>query len=128
MSQRLVIIDGVRTPFCKFGTSLASYSAGDLGRIATDALLTKTGIDPAELDEVIFGCVCQPADSANIARVIALRAGIPQHIPAVTVHRNCASGFEAITSAYERMAAGRAARRLSYRAAPAASPRQSASG
>ena len=107
MSQRLVIIDGVRTPFCKVGTALASYSAADLGRIATDALLTKTGVDPALLDEVIFGCVCQPADSANIARVIALRAGVPQHIPAVTVHRNCASGFEAITCAYERMAAGR---------------------
>lgn len=107
MSQRLVIIDGVRTPFCKFGTTLASYSAADLGRIATDALLTKTGVDPALLDEVIFGCVCQPADSANIARVIALRSGVPQHIPAVTVHRNCASGFEAITCAYERMGAGR---------------------
>src|SRR3978361_1581610 len=107
MSQRLVIIDGVRTPFCKLGTSLASYSAGDLGRIATDALLTKTGVDPATLDEVIFGCVCQPPDAANIARVIALRAGIPQSVPAATVNRNCASGFEAITTAYERMTAGR---------------------
>src|SRR3954470_13429821 len=107
MSPRLVIIDGVRTPFCKFGTSLASYSAGDLGRIATDALLTKTGVDPAELEEVIFGCVCQPADTANIARVIALRAGVPEHVPAATVHRTCGSGFGAITTAYERMTAGR---------------------
>ena len=106
MSQRLVIIDGVRTPFCKAGTTLATLHASDLGRIATDALLTKTGIDPAALDEVIFGCVCQPPDAANIARVIALRAGIPQHVPAATVHRNCASGFEAITTAYERMTAG----------------------
>src|SRR3954462_799464 len=100
MSNRLVIIDGVRTPFGKMGGALAAVPADELGRIAVDALLTKTGIDPAQLDEVIFGCVCQPADTANIARVIALRAGVPEHVPAATVHRNCASGFEAITTAY----------------------------
>jgi acetyl-CoA C-acetyltransferase/acetyl-CoA acyltransferase len=71
------------------------------------ALLTRTGLDPQLIDEVIFGCVCQPAEAANISRVIALRAGIPESVPAVTVHRNCASGFEAVTTAYERMAAGR---------------------
>jgi len=107
MSDRLVILDGVRTPFCKAGSDLATLAADDLGRIVTDALLTRHGIDPGIIDEVIFGCVCQPADAANIARVIALRAGIPQHVPAATVHRNCASGFEAVTTAYERMNAGR---------------------
>src|SRR3954471_11710280 len=107
MSNRLVIIDGVRTPFGKAGGALAALAADELGRIAADALLTKTGIDPGQLDEVIFGCVCQPPDTANIARVIGLRAGVPQHVPAATVHRNCASGFEAITTAYERMVAGR---------------------
>jgi acetyl-CoA C-acetyltransferase/acetyl-CoA acyltransferase len=81
-------------------------SADDLGRIAVDALLTKTGLDPALIDEVIFGCVSQPVEAANIARVIALRAGIPQSVPAVTVHRNCASGFESFTTAAERLAAG----------------------
>jgi len=106
MSERLVIVDGVRTPFCKSGTELAGFSADDLGRIAVDALLTKTGLDPELIDEVIFGCVSQPAEAANIARVIALRAGIPQSVPASTVHRNCASGFEAFTTAYERLAAG----------------------
>ena len=80
-----------------------SLGADDLGRIAVDALLTRTGLDPALIDEVIFGCVGQPAEAANIARVIALRAGIPESVPAMTVHRNCASGFEAITTAYERM-------------------------
>src|SRR4051794_34080836 len=107
MSNRLVIIDGVRTPFGKAGGALAALAADELGRIAANALLTKTGVDPGQLDEVIFGCVCQPPDTANIARVIALRAGVPQHVPAATVHRNCASGFEAITTAYERMMAGR---------------------
>src|ERR1043166_2758579 len=94
MSERLVIVDGVRTPFCKMATDLA-FTA------------TRTGINPKLIDEVIFGCVGQPADAANVARVIALRAGIPQEVPALTVHRNCASGCEAITQAYERMAAGR---------------------
>lgn len=106
MSDRLVIIDGVRSPFCKAGTELAEFSADDLGRLVADSLLTRLGLDPAILDEVIFGCVCQPTDAANIARIIALRAGIPESVPAVTVHRNCASGFEAITTAYERMTAG----------------------
>jgi acetyl-CoA C-acetyltransferase/acetyl-CoA acyltransferase len=104
---RLVIIDGVRTPFCKMGSDLARLGADELGRIATQALLTRTGVNPAIIDEVIFGCVGQPADAANVARVIALRAGIPEHVPAITVHRNCASGMEAFTQAYEKMCAGR---------------------
>jgi len=103
----LVIIDGIRTPFCKMGTELATLAADDLGRVAVQALLTRTGIDPGMIDEVIFGCVGQPPDAMNVARVIALRAGIPVSVPSVTVHRNCASGFEAVTTAAERMAAGR---------------------
>jgi acetyl-CoA acetyltransferase family protein len=106
-TERLVIVDGVRTPFCKMGTELAALSADELGRIAVSALLTRTDIDPALIDEVIFGCVAQPADAVNVARVIALRAGIPQSVPAVTVHRNCASGFEALTQAHEKLRAGR---------------------
>ncbi len=70
-------------------------------------LLTQVELDPHHIDEVIMGCVGQPADSANIARVIALRAGIPQEVPAVTVHRNCASGMESITSAMDRIRAKR---------------------
>jgi len=106
-APRLVIIDGVRTPFCKMGTDLARLGAGELGRIAVNALLTRTGLDPALIDEVIFGCVAQPAEAANVARVIALRTGIPEAVPAFTVHRNCASGLEAFTQAFEKMAAGR---------------------
>jgi acetyl-CoA acetyltransferase family protein len=106
-TERLVVVDGVRTPFCKAGTELAALGADELGRIAVSALLTRTDLDPALIDEVILGCVAQPADAANVARVIALRAGIPQSVPAVTVHRNCASGCEAITQAQEKMLAGR---------------------
>jgi acetyl-CoA acetyltransferase family protein len=106
-TNRLVIVDGVRTPFCRAGTDLAPLAADELGRIAVNALLTRTGLDPALIDEVIFGCVAQPADAVNIARVIALRAGIPKSVPAVTVSRNCASGCEALTSAQEKINAGR---------------------
>lgn len=105
--QQLVIVDGVRTSFAKMGTTLAGCDAVELGRTAVSALLTKTGIDPEIIDETVFGCVSQPADAANIARVIALRAGIPERIPAVTVHRNCGSGLEAMTTAADKMAAGR---------------------
>ena len=108
MSQeRLVIVDGVRTPFCKMGTDLARLGADELGRVAVNALPTRTGLDPNLVDEVIFGCVGQPAEAANIARVVALRAGIPEHVHAMTVHRNCASGFEAVTQAHDKLLAGR---------------------
>jgi len=106
-TNRLLIIDGVRTPFCKAGTELAALGADELGRIAVNSLLTRTGLDPALVDEVIFGCVAQPVDAANVARVIALRAGIPESVPASTVQRNCASGCEAVTLAHEKMKAGR---------------------
>jgi acetyl-CoA acetyltransferase len=104
--KNLVIVDGVRTPFTKINTALAGCSAVDLGRSAVNALIAKTGIDPAIVDETIFGCVCQPADAPNIARVIALRAGIPESQPALTVHRNCASGLEALATAHARMNTG----------------------
>ncbi|HTV63501.1 MAG TPA: thiolase family protein [Verrucomicrobiae bacterium] len=107
MNERMVIVDGIRTPFCKVGGDLASLGADELGRIAVNALLTRTGIDPALVDETIFGCVAQPENALNVARVIALRAGIPQSVPAITVHRNCASGCEAITQAREKILAGR---------------------
>src|SRR6266478_1938656 len=108
-TNRLVIVDGVRTPFSKAGTELASLGADELGRIAVNSLLTRTGLDPALVDEVIFGCVAQPVDAANVARVIALRAGVPESVPAITVQRNCASGCEAVTLAQEKLRAGRGA-------------------
>lgn len=107
MNAPLYIVDGVRTPFCKMGTTLAGADAIELGRSAAAAVLARTGLDPAQIDEVIFGCVGQPIDAANAGRVIALRAGVPDSVPAITVHRNCASGFEAITQAAEKVAAGR---------------------
>ncbi len=106
-STPLVIIDGVRTPFARMGTSLAHADAVELGRLAVSQLLTRNPIDLATISEVIIGCVSQPFDAANIARVIALRAGIPVSVPAMTVQRNCGSGLEALTTAADRAAAGR---------------------
>ena len=105
--EPLYIVDGVRTPFCRAGTAFATTGAAELGRSAAAALLARTGLDPGAIDEVVFGCVGQPADAANIGRVIALRAGVPEHVPAITVSRNCASGFEAVTQAADKAAAGR---------------------
>ena len=106
INGRLAIVDGIRTPFTKMGTALAGFDATELGRIAVNHLLAKSGIDRSIIDHTIFGCVSQPADAANIARVIALRAGIPRRVPAITVQRNCASGLEALTTAQEKLYAG----------------------
>ena len=104
--HRLVVVDGVRTPFAKMGTDFAGIDADELGRIAVNALLVRTGLDPNLVDEVIIGCVGQPMGAQNVSRVIALRAGISREVSAITVSRNCASGCEAITQAYEKMVAG----------------------
>lgn len=104
--SRIAVLDGIRTPFVKFGTHFDAVSAQELGRIAARELIERSGIDPDVFDEVIIGCVGQPADAANIARVVALLAGIPEHIPAYTVHRNCASGIESVVQAALKIRAG----------------------
>ena len=107
MNEPIYIVDGARTPFAKSGTTLADYDAVELGKAAVSLLLARTGIETGKIEEVIMGCVGQPAHAPNIARVIGLRAGIPESVPAITVHRNCASGFEAVTQAAEKMLVGR---------------------
>jgi acetyl-CoA acetyltransferase family protein len=104
----VVILGGWRTPFCKAGTAFDDVHPVELGRVPTEELLLRLGIGPEVVDEVIFGNVAQPVDSANVARVIALRSGLPSRIPALTVHRNCASGMEAVTTAFDRIRTGEA--------------------
>ncbi len=103
---RIVIAAGLRAPQAKAGGAYQREDAGHLGARVARELLARTGVDPAELDEVIFGCVGQPFDQANVARVLGLRAGVPRHVPARTVARNCASGMEAVTSAVAEIRAG----------------------
>ncbi|RAP33383.1 acetyl-CoA C-acyltransferase, partial [Candidatus Marinamargulisbacteria bacterium SCGC AG-410-N11] len=102
----IAIIGGYRTPFAKAGTALKEYSADELGVFIINHMFDKVNLNRDEVDEVIFGNVAQPANAANIARVIALKSGFKHSIPAYTVHRNCASGMESITSGAINIKAG----------------------
>ncbi len=102
----VVLISPVRTPVGSHGGALRDLRAQDLAKIVFEAVLGRTGLEPALLDEVILGNIGQPSDAANIARVAALMAGIPKEVPGFTVQRNCASGLQAITSAYQAIQAG----------------------
>ncbi len=104
----VVIVEGVRTPFSKAGTDLKDRHPAELGQIALKELMDRVGIDYEEVDEVIVGNVGNPTDSVNISRVIALRAGFDQKISAYTVHRNCASALQSVTSACDKIWAGQA--------------------
>ena len=100
-----VIVGGVRTPFVKAAGAFNYVPAQELGRLVVRELLERLNLDPDAIDEVITGNVA-PSDAANVSRVIALRAGIPIDRVAHTVNRNCASGLEAVTQAYERIRDG----------------------
>ena len=104
----VVVVAGARTPFVKAGTTLAGLSAVQLGRFAVREAIERADIDPRELDEVVVGNIAGPPDAANLARVIALMAKVPAHVPAFTVNRNCASGLESIVEAAYRIRSGHA--------------------
>ena len=106
MSREVVVVDGLRTPYARAGTDLKDVPADELGRIVAGELLARTDFDPAGLDEVIFGNIAQPPDAVNVARVAALKAGIPRRVPAFTVNRLCGSGLQSIVDAHYRIAAG----------------------
>ncbi len=108
MNKKVVIVDGVRTPFCKAGGVMRQIQADDLAVTVVKELLARNAVEPEGIDEVIFGNVAQPVHAANIARVIALKAGLPQGVTCHTVHRNCASGMQAITAGATEIQSGRA--------------------
>ena len=107
MRRGVVLAAGWRTPWAKAGGVLKQEDAARLGALAARETIARSGIDTGVIDEVLIGCVGPPHDQVNVARVIALRAGLPERVPAVTLGRNCASGMEAITSAATRILAGR---------------------
>lgn len=102
----VVLVDGVRTPFAKSGTKLKSVHPADLGRHAMRELIARTNLDVESVDEVIIGNTGNPVDSVNIARVVALNAGVPRKTSAYTVHRNCASAMESISHGFEKIRSG----------------------
>ena len=108
MAAPVYILAGVRTPFVKAGGAFRRTPVYELGRVAIRELLARAELDPARLDEVVLGNCAQPAEAANVGRVTALQAGVPESVPAATVHRNCASGMEAVADAARRIATGEA--------------------
>jgi acetyl-CoA C-acetyltransferase/acetyl-CoA acyltransferase len=106
LNERIAIVEGIRTPFCKAGGALKSVQADDLGGRVLQELMLRSAVDKDAVDEVIMGNVAQPTHAANIARVSALKAGFPASVPAHTVHRNCASGMQSITTAALQILSG----------------------
>lgn len=96
--QTAYIIDAFRTPFGRYGGSLASVRADDLGAVVIEALINRnTQVDFRQVDDVIFGCANQAGeDNRNVARMSALLAGLPTQVPATTINRLCGSSLDAI--------------------------------
>jgi len=101
------VVDGVRTPFLKSRGKPGPFHAADLALAASRALLMRLGLAPDVVDQVVLGCVSSGPDETNIARVLALRLGCGERVPAWTVQRNCASGMQALESAALDIASGR---------------------
>ncbi|MGB5253514.1 MAG: beta-ketoacyl synthase N-terminal-like domain-containing protein, partial [Sedimenticolaceae bacterium] len=101
------VVDGVRTPFLKARGRPGPFRASDLAVAAGRSLLMRLGVAPDLIDQVVLGCVSSGPDEANVARVVALRLGCGDCVPAWTVQRNCASGMQALESAALDIASGR---------------------
>ncbi len=108
MSRDVFICDAVRTPIGRFGGALAGVRADDLAAIPLKALLERNpGLDPAAVDEVFMGSANQAGeDNRNVARMAALLAGLPETVPGVTLNRLCASGMDAVGTAFRAIACG----------------------
>jgi acetyl-CoA C-acetyltransferase len=104
----LVLAAPVRTPIGKFGGALAGLTAADLGTHAAKAAITRGGIDPAAIDQVIFGHGRQAGGGPNTARQVAFRAGVPVTKPAMTINQACGSGLQSILSAARAILLGEA--------------------
>jgi acetyl-CoA acetyltransferase family protein len=100
---RVAVVAGVRTPLVKAGANFRNMHMTELARVVIQESLYRSGLRPEQLHEVVFGNVVMPVDATNPARVAALWAGVPEHIPAYTVQRNCASGMEAVAEGARRI-------------------------
>jgi acetyl-CoA C-acetyltransferase len=100
------ILAAVRTPIGKFGGSLASLTAADMGVIAAKAALERAGVAPEQVEETIFGNARQAGGGPNPARQIAIRSGVPETSPAYTVNQACASGMKSIVLGWQEIGNG----------------------
>ena len=106
-AKPVYLVDGSRTPFLKARGKPGAFRHADLGINAARSLLLRMPFEPGEIDEVIFGSTMPGPDEANLSRVVALRLGCGDHVPAYTVQRNCASGMQALDNAAMSIACGR---------------------
>ncbi len=104
--QSVYILSAVRTPIGKFGGSLASLTAADMGVVAAKAAIERAAVRPEQIEETIFGNARQAGGGPNPARQISVRSGVPVEVPAYTVNKACASGMKAIALAYQAITLG----------------------
>jgi acetyl-CoA C-acetyltransferase len=104
--QGIYILSAVRTPIGKFGGSLASMTAVDMGVVAAKGAIERAGIHPEQIEETIIGNARQAGGGPNPARQISIRSGVPQEVPAYTVNKACASGMKSIALGYQEIATG----------------------
>jgi len=102
-AEKIVLIDGARTPVGSFGGVFKDVPAHELGAAAAAEALRRSGVDGGDIDEVVMGCIGQVGPDAYNARRVALAAGLPDSVPAYTVNRLCGSGLQAIWSAAMQM-------------------------
>ena len=101
-----VILSACRTPIGSFGGAFKDLSAVDLGAVVIREAIARAGIDPAEIGDVVMGCVLQAGAGMNVARQAAMKAGVPAEVPGETVNRVCGSGLQAVVHAVEAVKAG----------------------
>lgn len=104
--EKAVVVDGARTPIGSYGGAFKDVPGYELGALASREAMTRAGVAPEEVDEVVMGCIGQVGADAYNARRVALAAGIPTSTPAYTVNRLCGSGLQAVWSAAMQMAWG----------------------
>jgi acetyl-CoA C-acetyltransferase len=108
LKEEIFLVEALRTPIGRFGGSLSSLTAAELGIRSAEATLARSGVDPMAVDEVIFGNARQAGVGPNVARQIALRTGLRHETPAYTVNQACASGMRAIINAADAIRLGNA--------------------
>lgn len=104
--RRAAIVDGVRTPFGRQGGAFRHLTAVDLGRMCVAELVQRAGLDQREIDQVVFGRAVRSIDAPDIAREIALRAGLPAGVEAYTVSEACVTGYRTLVAAVDAIDAG----------------------
>src|SRR5437762_6846762 len=102
--REIVIVNGARTPMAEYNGHFSDVSAIDLGAIAAKAALERSGFAPEEIDHVIVGNALQTSgDAIYGARHVGLKAGVPKHVPALTLNRLCGSGIQSIIEAAQQI-------------------------